>query len=112
MQAGCPTFHSHVLVSALQISGDMEKSLRKALALLGEKTNRISVKSVWERHLHSLVPVPGGSGSDYRDSARWMKALSEVNPTAYAKLLSRWKIEFRRRRNLWADMASTGCPAL
>ena len=90
----------------------MEKSLRQALVLLGEKVNRIKVGPVWERHLHSLVPSPGGSGSYYRESALWMKALSEVNPTAYAKLLSRWKAEFRRRRNLWKDMASAGCTGL
>jgi hypothetical protein len=112
VQAACPTFHSHVLFPALQISGEMEKSLRNALVLLGAGANRIKVRPVWETHLHTLVPVPGGSGSSYRESALWMKALSEVNPNAYASLLNRWKSEFRRRRNLWADMAATRCPAL
>ena len=112
IQAGCPTFHSHLLVPALQVSGDMEKSLRQALALLGDTANRINVRSVWERHLHTIVPAPGGSGSYYRESALWMRALSEVNPTAYASLLTQWKTEFRWRRNLWKDMAAAGCPAL
>jgi hypothetical protein len=110
--AGCATFHSHVLVPALQTSADMERSLRQALALLGEKANRITVAPVWKQHLHTLVPLPGGSGSDYRESAQWMKALSEVNPATYASLLARWQTEFRRRRNLWKDMASAGCPGL
>ena len=110
--AWCPTFHSHVLVPALQVSGEMEKSLRQALALLGEKANRIEVKPVWERHLHTLVPSPGGSGSYYRESALWMRALSEMNPSTYTTLLTRWQTEFRRRRNLWKDMAAAGCPGL
>jgi hypothetical protein len=112
IQSACPTFHSHVLVPALQVSGEMEKSLRQALASLGERANRINAKAVWERHLHTLVPTPGGSGSYYQESALWMRALSELNPTNYANLLTRWRTEFRRRRNLWADMASAGCPAL
>jgi hypothetical protein len=112
LQKGCPTFHSHVLVPALQVSGEMEKSLRQALAFLDDKAQRLNVRSVWERHLHTLVRLPGEAGSCYRDSALWMRALSEVNPALYAKMLAQWITEFRRRRNLWADMASAGCPGL
>lgn len=110
IQAQCPTFYSHVLVPALQVSEDMQKSLRKALLLLDDKAHCIQVRPVWEQHLHILVPAPGGSGSYYRDSALWMKALSEVNQMSYENLLIQWKTEFRRRRNLWKDMASMGCP--
>jgi hypothetical protein len=112
IQATCPTFHSRVLVPALQVSGDMEKSLRQALGLLAEKLDRIKVRLPWEQHLHTLVPNPGGSGSYYQESALWMKALFEVNPAAYAKLLGKWKTEHRRRRNLWADMVAAGCPGI
>lgn len=90
----------------------MEKSLRQAWTSLGDKAERIDVRSVREQHLHTLVPLPGGSGSYYGESAKWMRALSEVNPGAYAKLLAQWKTEYRRRRNLWADMASARCPGL
>ena len=110
MKAVCPTFHSHVLVPALQISADLEKSLRQALGMFGEKVDRIRVRPVWERHLNTLVPTPGGSGSYYRESALWMKALSEVDIVGYEHVLARWKSEFRRRRNLWQDMAAVGCP--
>ena len=111
-QAGLGTFHAHVLVPAVHVSGDMEKSLRRALESLGAKANRIKVGPVWEQHLQTLVPSPGGSGSYYRDSAMWMRALSEVNPSAYLTQLAQWRTEHRRRRNLWADMASAGCPHL
>ena len=112
VQARCPRFHSHVLVQAVHISEDMEKSLRKALASLGDQANRIQESPVWEQHLHALVPSPGTSGSHYQESARWMKALSEVSPTSYEHLLVRWKTEVRRPRNLWPDMAAAGCPGL
>ncbi len=107
----CPTFYSHVLVPASHLSGDMERSLRHALASVDEAADGISVLPAWEQHLHTLVPLPGSSGSYYRESALWMKSLSEVNPATYASLLAQWKTEFRRRRNLWADMASAGCPS-
>ncbi|MCL5097719.1 MAG: hypothetical protein M1608_09365 [Candidatus Omnitrophica bacterium] len=111
-QARCPTFHSHVLVEALHVSADLEKSIRQALALLGNRATRVQVQPVWEQHLHTLVPSPGGNGASYQGSALWMKALSEVNPTDYGVLLSRWKTAFGRRRNLWREMASMRCPGL
>lgn len=52
----------------------------------------------------------GQKEGPYRESALWMKALSEVNTVGYENLLARWKSEFRRRRNLWQDMAAVGCP--
>ena len=65
----------------------------------------------WREHLHTLVPDPGHTaGSCYRDSAEWMKALAEVNRAHYDTLLGRWKTVHKRRRNLWADMVSAGCP--
>jgi len=75
-QARCPMFHSQVLVPALSISDNMQKSIGNALLSLGDKLNHIEVQPVWQQHLHTLIPTPGGSGSNYRDSALWMKALS------------------------------------
>ena len=83
-----------------------------ALASLGEKVNRIEVRPIWDQHLPTLVPSPGESGSNYQTSARWMKALSELNRASYNILLARWKTEYKRRRNLWADMAAASCPGL
>jgi hypothetical protein len=112
IKAACPTMYSHVLVPAMAVSGNLENSLRQALGSLKEKAEGLKVRPVWEQHLHTLVTSPGGSGSYYRESALWMKALSELNSVAYANLLTQWKTEYRRRRNLWADMASAGCPGL
>lgn len=61
---------------------------------------------IWNDLWGALGPIMS------RKSAQWMKALSEVNPVSYNNVLIRWKTEFRRRRNLWADMATAGCPGL
>lgn len=107
-----PTFHTHVLMPALSLSADLDKSVREALGFLGDAATRLDPMSIWKEHLHRLVPSPGATGGLYRDPALWMKALSEVNRGSYDKLLAQWKTEFRRRRNLWADMAATSCPGL
>jgi hypothetical protein len=35
-----------------------------------------------------------------------------LTAVAEAGLLARWKTEFKRRRNLWAEMATVHCPGL
>ena len=42
--------------------------------------------------------------SEYAEHAEWAKALQELNPEAYAKLLDRWRKKHNRRRNLWRAM--------
>jgi hypothetical protein len=111
LAARCPTFCAHVLTPAAQLPERLEWSVRNAFASLGSEVGRLSPMPAWEKHLHTLVPSPDGAGgSYYRESALWMKALSEVNRSAYDTLLTRWRKDFRRRRNLWADMAACGCP--
>lgn len=111
-QVKCPTFRTQVLFPALHVSKDMETSIKEALAMVADNVNRLEVQPIWDKHLHTLIPNPGGSGSYYRDSALWMKALSEVSAASYHTLLANWKIEFRRRRNLWQDMISVRCPGV
>ena len=57
--------------------------MREAFTFLGVEVGQIDPISIWEKHLHTLVPSPEGTGSYYRGQALWMKALSEVNRTAY-----------------------------
>ena len=108
----CPTFHAQVLVPSLGLDPKLEGSLREAFTCLGVEVRQFDPMSIWEKHLHTLVPSPEGTGSYYRDQAFWMKALSEVNRTACDKLLTDWRVVYRRRRNLWAEITSLGLPGL
>lgn len=105
-----PTFHSHALTPATRLSPNLIVSIREAFEFLCELGAVIDPMPAWREHLHRLVSVPGANGSYYRDQALWMKALSEINNSSYEKTLAKWRIEFRRRRNLWAEMASVKCP--
>ena len=107
-----PTFHANVLVPSLGLDPKLERSLREAFTFLGVEVRQFDPMSIWEKHLHTLVPAPEGTGSYYRDQALWMKALSEVNRTACDKLLADWRVVYRRRRNLWSEIKSLGLPGL
>jgi hypothetical protein len=64
---------------------------------------------VWKEHLHLIVPDPANAyKSDYSDHAAWCKALHELNQNSYSALLSRWRKNHNRRRNLWRDMRAIG----
>jgi hypothetical protein len=107
-----PTFHAQVLVPSLGLDRVLEQSLREALASLATDLGQFDPMSIWQKHLHALVPSPEGTGSYYREQALWMKALAEVNRAAYEKLLAHWQVAYRRRRNLWAEMKSLKLPGL
>ena len=102
-----PAFATHVLLTQ-NLPGKCAQSVREALASL--ELAGIAPMPAWTEHLHLLVPSPANSSALYTAQAAWMKALSEVNRPRYEALLARWRTEFSRRRNLWKDMKTCGCP--
>jgi hypothetical protein len=108
----CPTFYEQVLVPSLGLDRKLEESLREALASMAADLGQFDPMTIWEKHLHTLVPSAVGTDSHYREQALWMKALSEVNRAAYDKLLASWQVVYRRRRNLWAEMKALKLPGL
>jgi len=63
----------------------------------------------WKEHLHNFVPKPEmAANSVYTEHARWMAALKELAPRSYEALLDTWRVDHRRRRNLWAAMENMG----
>jgi hypothetical protein len=67
------------------------------------------VMAYWQANLHNFVPKPETSqSSDYTLNAQWMSALKELAPQNYYRLLSQWKVQHQRRRNLWKAMGNLG----
>ncbi|MFQ5793814.1 MAG: hypothetical protein ACE5JP_02040 [Candidatus Bipolaricaulia bacterium] len=67
------------------------------------------VMAYWKGHLQDLVPRPETARrSDYTEHARWMAALNELAPQSCEALLDRWRVEHRRRRNLWKALKKMG----
>lgn len=66
------------------------------------------VMAYWQKCLHIWIPAPETArNSDYTKQAQWVVALREVSPEHCGKLLERWRIEHKRRRNLWKALANT-----
>ena len=108
----CPKFHSQVIAHEYALSGKLADCMRQSLADLREHTAMLDPMKIWGEHLHTLVPSPDQTGSYYREPAAWMRALYEINTESYERLLARWKVEFRRRRNLRAEMTAAHCPGV
>jgi hypothetical protein len=67
------------------------------------------VMGYWKTYLSNFVPDPKSAAkSDYTQHAKWMAALKELNPTAYATLLAQWVNEHNRRTNLWKALDNLG----
>ncbi len=68
-----------------------------------------SVMAYWQANLHNYVLKPETSQNfDYSTNAEWMSALKELSPQNYQRLLSQWKVQHQRRRNLWKAMENLG----
>jgi hypothetical protein len=107
-----PTFHAHVLAAEHKLDATLEKSLREALTHLSVGPTEIDLMPIWQQHLHLLVSSPDAGGSNYKSHALMMKALVEVNRVSYDGIIAKWKALYRRRRNLWAEMATLKLPGL
>lgn len=59
----------------------------------------------WKAHLHRFVPKPElAQKSNYTEHARSMAALKELSSQDYQILLASWRVDHKRRRNLWKAM--------
>ena len=67
------------------------------------------VLTYWREQLYQFIPQPElAQKSDYTQHAQWMIALKELNSNNYETLLKQWRIDHRRRSNLWKAMHKAG----
>lgn len=103
-----PKFYEVVIAPSLTSTPD-DVSRRKYLQEYAPSDLWESVMDYWKANLHKFVPKPEMShNSDYSTNAAWMSALKELSPENYQMLLSEWKVNHQRRRNLWKAMGNLG----
>ena len=68
------------------------------------------IVAFWRDHAVLFVPDPGHTTGDYAQSADWLAAAHDLNPTAAKELLVRWASTYHLKRNLWRDLARRGVP--
>ena len=67
------------------------------------------VISYWREHLHNFIPQPSlAQKSNYTQHVQWMAALKELNSHTYEILLKQWRVDHKRRSNLWKAMNEAG----
>jgi hypothetical protein len=104
----CPKFYEVVVAPSQQSTPD-DTSRKKYLQEYAPSDLWERVMDYWKVNLHNFVPRPEMSqNSDYSTNAAWMSALKELSPQNYQMLLSEWKIQHQRRRNLWKAMGDLG----
>ncbi len=103
-----PNFLAVVLETGRLKTADSE-SRQSFLKQLAAKDLWKEVMAYWEWHLDHWIPKPEtAQRSDYRQQAKWVAAWRELSPTAYQNLLAQWRVEHKKRRNLWKALAQMG----
>ena len=65
--------------------------------------------NAWKNNIISLIPDPArAQKSEYSNHAKWLLATSEINSEAYVKIINKWKIDHRNRKNLWKSIKEFG----
>jgi hypothetical protein len=103
-----PKFYE-VVILPNQLSTRDDISRRKYLEEYAPPDLWEKVMAYWQANLHNFIPKPDSSqSSDYTKNAQWMSALKELAPQNYDNLLSQWKVQHKRRPNLWKAMKELG----
>jgi hypothetical protein len=88
----------------------LDKSRRSIVGSLCPTGTFETVMEVWKKRFVSIIPDPAESSNDYLRPVAWAKALSELNPQDYARVVKKWQTQHHRRRNLWQAMHKAGLP--
>ena len=75
------------------------------------EVERVSAMLVafWKDNILAFVPNPSDAySSQYSEHAEWVLAVEELNPTACSEIIRKWKIDHKRRRNLWKALRQAG----
>jgi hypothetical protein len=76
----------------------------------GEKFIPLLMKS-WKQNIAMLVPDPARSSkSSYEYHAAWLEVVNELNPVACRAIIDRWKVDHKKRRNLWLAIKAKKLP--
>ena len=103
-----PRFYRVVIQPQTLFSAD-DKSRQTYLQQYAPSDLWERVLTYWREQLHQFIPQPElAQKSDYTQHAQWMTALKELNPNNYETLLKQWRIDHRRRSNLWKAMREAG----
>ncbi len=86
----------------------LDASRRAWLDHLGARRLLPTVIATWRTYADELPGDP--RGGDYRRCALWLKIAFDLDQDAGERVLAAWRIDHRRRRNLWKALEDRGLP--
>ncbi len=93
------------ILSSIQYDFDaaeLAKSRQSLLQKQQAEQHLAIISHLWKTYVHLLTPNPKDAyKADYTNHVEWLFALKQINPASYQTILTQWKKEHQRRRNLW-----------
>jgi hypothetical protein len=97
----------HPYFTGDDLSEDLEQIAEK---MQGEKFIPLLMKC-WQQNIAMLVPDPARSSkSSYEYHAAWLAVVNELNPAACRAIIGHWKVDHKKRRNLWLAIKAKKLP--
>ena len=63
----------------------------------------------WKSNIKKLIPNPSNARkTNYKYNVQWLMTCKELNQAAFQEILDQWKIEHKRKRNLWKAIKDKG----
>ncbi|MGH7495966.1 MAG: hypothetical protein ACREOO_26740 [bacterium] len=65
----------------------------------------------WTQNIAMLVPDPARAHqSAYQEHAEWLAVVNELNPTACRAMINKWRVDHKKRKNLWLAIKEQHLP--
>lgn len=91
------------------LNKECSSSRRKWLKNMEVERVSAMLVAFWKDNILAFVPNPSDAySSQYSEHAEWVLAVEELNPTACSEIIRKWKIDHKRRRNLWKALRQAG----
>ncbi|MCF6290047.1 MAG: hypothetical protein L3J03_03480 [Desulfobacterales bacterium] len=99
-------------VNSLVYGGGKNKKIRHAwLRKFKAEELLDDILSAWQHDIDKFIPAPeSAEKSNYDVHALWLAAVHDIDRDFFNRILSNWKTEHKRRRNLWKAVRQKGLP--
>ncbi len=110
------TFYEQITSNKRSVSSYMkedcskiEKFRDKYLKLANTQELESDILKAWQDNLEKFIPCPSTANkARYASHAKWLEIAKEINKEVYNKVLSDWRKNQFRKRNLWYELESYG----
>ncbi|MBF0226799.1 MAG: hypothetical protein HQK76_15210 [Desulfobacterales bacterium] len=97
------------LISAYRDNNPVSNSRSKWLKEMGGLSFIPDITDLWIIRILDVMPDPRSvQDGQYHSHALWVAALKELDPDKFQEVIKKWQIDYKRRKNLWAEIQRIG----